>query len=542
MHGVERVEGIVADRGERADIEIAPAAVLEGRQRRVLAKNVGRTAVCKRRGKSHPAGDLRHDPPIGLRLARCRQKSPLARDAPLGIGDGAVLLAPRGGGKENVCAGIHGVVGKDVLGDHEQIELLERLAHMACARQRDRGIGGHHPQRFDPAAGDGVEHLHRLGAFARGHARRIPEAAHPVDVLGCKGHMGGELIGEAADLPPAHGVGLAGQRERPLAAPADAAGRQVAVDDGVDLVGALRGLVHSLRKAGHGVGRGTEEIEEARHVGLRQAREPRRGGEVGRDRARPRQRVLEAQRVRIDVAVVERVEIGEMREQPAEQDRVRAGRDRKIEVGIFGGRGAAGIDHDDLGAALVLVLHHALEQHRMAPCRIRADQHEKVSLLEVLVAAGHGIGAEGAFVAGNRGGHAQARIGVHVRRADESFHQLVGDVIVLGQKLAGEIEGDRIAAVARDDALEALGDPVESDRPVDARKAAVRLPQHGIEQTFAQPERLAECGALGADAAEIGGMVGIARDRSAAESVRLRQDAATHAAIRAGRAHGRRVR
>ena len=145
-------------------------------------------------------------------------------------------------------------------------------------------------------------------------------------------------------------------------------------------------------------------------------------------------------------------------------------------------------------------------------------------------------------MAGNRGGHAQARVGIHVRRADESFHQLVGDVIVLGQKLAGEIESNRIAAVARDDALEALRDPVESDRPVDARKAAVRLPQHGIEQTFAQPQRLAERRALGADAAEIGGMVGIARDRGPAESVRPCKDAATHAAIRAGRAHGRRVR
>ena len=35
LHGIERVEGIVADRGECADIEIAPAAVLERRQRRL---------------------------------------------------------------------------------------------------------------------------------------------------------------------------------------------------------------------------------------------------------------------------------------------------------------------------------------------------------------------------------------------------------------------------------------------------------------------------------------------------------------------------
>src|SRR5262249_4837810 len=86
------------------------------------------------------------------------------------------------------------------------------------------------------------------------------------------------------------------------------------------------------------------------------------------------------------------------------------------------------------------------------------------------------------------------------------------------------------------------GNPVESNRPVDAREAAVGLPQHGVEQTFAESERLAERRALGADAAEIGGMVGIARDRGTAVSIRPRQHAATHAAIRAGGAHGRRMR
>ena len=59
-------------------------------------------------------------------------------------------------------------------------------------------------------------------------------------------HMGGEHVGEAADLAPAHGVGLAGHRERPHARPADAAGRQMAIEDRVDLVGSGRGLVDAL--------------------------------------------------------------------------------------------------------------------------------------------------------------------------------------------------------------------------------------------------------------------------------------------------------
>ena len=51
-------------------------------------------------------------------------------------------------------------------------------------------------------------------------------------------HVRGERGGQAADLAPAHGVGLAGDRERPRAGLADAAGGEVAVDDRVDLVGA----------------------------------------------------------------------------------------------------------------------------------------------------------------------------------------------------------------------------------------------------------------------------------------------------------------
>jgi hypothetical protein len=60
-------------------------------------------------------------------------------------------------------------------------------------------------------------------------------------------HVRGEHVGEAADLAPAHGVRLAGDRERPHAGLADAAGGQVAVDDRVDLVGARGRLVDALR-------------------------------------------------------------------------------------------------------------------------------------------------------------------------------------------------------------------------------------------------------------------------------------------------------
>src|SRR3546814_9563191 len=43
----------------------------------------------------HAPRDLSDDPPVGPRLTGQRQKGPLTADQPFGIGDGAVLFAPR---------------------------------------------------------------------------------------------------------------------------------------------------------------------------------------------------------------------------------------------------------------------------------------------------------------------------------------------------------------------------------------------------------------------------------------------------------------
>ena len=56
-----------------------------------------------------------------------------------------------------------------------------------------------------------------------GHERRPPEATDTIDIVGDEGHMRGELVRQPANLASAHGIRLPGQRERPLAAPPDAA-------------------------------------------------------------------------------------------------------------------------------------------------------------------------------------------------------------------------------------------------------------------------------------------------------------------------------
>jgi hypothetical protein len=75
--------------------------------------------------------------------------------------------------------------------------------------------------------------------------------------------MGGELIGKPADFATAHGVGLAGQRERSHARPADAPGGEVNIDDRIHLVGALRGLIDPLRVAGDDALGSRKQLKEA---------------------------------------------------------------------------------------------------------------------------------------------------------------------------------------------------------------------------------------------------------------------------------------
>ena len=286
----------------------------------------------------------------------------------------------------------------------------------------------------------------------------------------------------------------------------DAAGGEMAIDDGVDLVGALRRLVDALREAGDGARRW-------RGTARRSARRrPRRGrmaravaASIGRDLARARQRLGKAGGVRLDVS--------RSRARRARRDATSSPQNSAVSV-----PGAIGRNRSASCAVTVrrgsmttmraprsrLVAHHALEQDRMAPGRVGADQHDQVGQIEIGVAARHGVGAEGAALAGDRGRHAQPRIGVDIGRADEALHQLVGDVIVLGQQLAGEIERDRVGPVALDDRAKSVGRP---GRAPTSQLARASLPSAcrsiGCSSRPVEPDRLAQRRALRAQPSEI---------------------------------------
>ena len=129
------------------------------------------------------------------------------------------------------------------------------------------------------ALGAGAEEVDGLEAGLLGERGGVPELLHE-EAVGrvLEVEMGGEHVGEAADLAAAHGVGLAGDAERAHAGAADAPGGEVAVDDRVDLVGAGGGLVHALAEDGDDLLGADPEVEEGGEVGRREAGD----GGVGR--------------------------------------------------------------------------------------------------------------------------------------------------------------------------------------------------------------------------------------------------------------------
>ena len=256
------------------------------------------------------ARHLRQHPPVGPRLTGRPQERALARNTALRVGDGAVLLAP-GEGRQTNAGDVDGVVAGDVVGDDEQLQPAHRLAHGVGAWQADGRIGADHPQRLDLTCRDGLEQPHRLVAFGRRHVGRLPEARDAIPFGRAIAHVRGQHVGEAADLAPAHRIGLTGERQRTRALAADATARQMAIEDGVDLVGADHALVDALREARHHARRRRPPVVEALDIGYGEIGRGRDGGDAAGDVARVGERLGQVAGVIADGAPVEAAVIGE---------------------------------------------------------------------------------------------------------------------------------------------------------------------------------------------------------------------------------------
>ena len=233
--------------------------------------------------------------------------------------------------------------------------------------------------------------------------------------------------------------------------------------------------------------------------------------------------------------VVHRAGRRQVPQQPVEQRHIRTGRERDVQIRSLGRGSAARVQHHHLGAARLPGRCQSLVQHRVTPRGVAAHQHHQGRLVQVLVNSRHHILAERAHMSGHRGRHAQPRVGVDVAATDEALHQLVGDVIVLGQALARHVERHAVRPMHRDRGCEPCGNQVQR-----------RVPAHGapIHGRPGQPphiiQRRGKRGAFRAQPAPVGRMVRVGCD----DAVRPCHYPASHPAIRAGgmnRSSGTRV-
>ena len=214
------------------------------------------------------------------------------------------------------------------IGDDDEVASLQRRAHAAGIGQADRRIGAGDPQRLDAA----VARPRRTGRPPSGPAcvamsRRAPEPPTRSIAAGVvERHVRGQLVGEAADLAPAHGVGLAGERERPQP------GRPIRPVARWQLMMALTLSVPCadwftpwLIDGEAPLGRARTSRRSARHP-PRDSPHPRRdlvdAAGIG---VRQSERGVEAGRVRVDVGAIERALVREMCQQAVEQQHVGAG-------------------------------------------------------------------------------------------------------------------------------------------------------------------------------------------------------------------------
>ena len=220
----------------------------------MLAEHVGRRAIGKCLVEAHALRHLGDDPPVRLRLARQRQEGALARDAALGIGDGAVLLAPGRGRQQHVRRWRRSCrCGARCRRRRTARASSAPRASRAARGSEIAGLVAITQSALISPRSIALEHLHGLEAFALGHVAARSRT-------GARGRLrpARNSYARRADW----------RDRRPRARPSRWAGRSArtgpmpglpmrpvarwTVDDGVDLVGALRRLVHALREAGDG--------------------------------------------------------------------------------------------------------------------------------------------------------------------------------------------------------------------------------------------------------------------------------------------------
>ncbi len=385
--------------------------------------------------------------------------------------------------------------------DHE-FGALQGAAHGRLVGQALGRIGAGDPQGLDFAVGCGLKHLHGRFAGLGRHVRHAPQPGHFGAVRGVgQITVGAEQIGQAADLAPAHGVGLTGQRKRPGPRLADLPGGQMQVDEGRVLGGAAAALVQALAvQAQCGcagcavcVPQAAEPARGLQQVGAWNAtvlRHPIGGGVLHRVQER-----IKAVGMGIDIGAVLPTLRGQDMQHAVEQQHVGPGLQGQHQVGNVRGMRTPRIDHDDLHLRVgALGIFQPPKQDRVRKRRIGPGNEHALGVLQIVVARRRCVCAQGLFVARHGAAHAQARVGVDVVGADQALGQLVEDIVVLGQQLARHVETHRVRAMGLQGLGKGARGPVQRIAPRDGMGHSAAL---GAQQGLQQPGLARDGGAGG---------------------------------------------
>ncbi len=416
------------------------------RQRRDLVHDLGGVGVAHL--KAHRLGKPDGDFPVGKSITR-RHHLADALDAPLGIGEGAVLLQEGRSRQEDVGI-VGGLVEEEVMHDHA-FHRRQRRHHMLGVGVGLQDVFALHVEAHERAFDRSVEHVgnaqarfrieldvpHRLELVAHGVARDMPVA--------------GEFMRERAHVAGALHVVLAAQRVHADAGTADIAGRHREVGDRNHCGRPLAVLGHAKAVIDRAITAGGEQPR-----GFAQHLRIDAGHDRGRFRAVLRQRheggpLLELAPVAAlahEGFIDEAFGNDDVR-QRREHGNVGAGHQRqmqRLEVRGFHHLRTARINHDELGA-LAQPLLQPRGEYGVGGGGIGADHHDDVGMLDgiEILRAGRGTERRRQAVAGRR--MADAGAGVDIVVAESAADQLLHQIGFFIGAAGGGDAADRIAAI-----------------------------------------------------------------------------------------------
>ena len=520
----------------------------ERREPRHLVEDRGRPRVVELAADREPEplrhalGELARDPPVGPRLARPREGLAHALDAPLRVGERALLLGERRRRQEDV--GARGrLVQEEILHD-EDVELLDRLLRVVEVGLREERVLADDVHGARLAVEAPFDHL--------GHdAPRPPRRPHAPVRLELRERLGvvllvpGEVRRDAPGVAAPLDVVLAPQRGDAATGKAHLTRDECQVQDRVGVVDAVRVLrdTHAPDQAGARERRPRVPARGPRDVARAHGRHPlgvreREGLERGSPRLEPLRPVSDEVEVR--EAVVE-----DHARHRVEERHVGAGPLLEPEVRLVAQLDALGID-DDKPSAAGDGTAEADRDHRVVRGGVGADHQEAARFLVVLIGVRRGARAHRGEHRLDRRRVAEPRAVIHVVRLHDDATELLDHVAILVGGL-GAREGAEPAAMLR----QPLGGGVQRLVPAHPNPAAlppdhrVGDPVAGVDEARPEPSLDAE----GAEARRVRRdvvrherepVVGL--EQGARPPARLPRDdidheAAADAAVGAGRLH-----